>query len=63
MIDGQTATNFLFGLASRVGPSSGADDIPREIRRQQWSVFNVIDVVSSGRRRGLTNVGVDRAQS
>ena len=37
----QTATNFLLGLASRVGPSSGADDIPREIRRQQWSVFNV----------------------
>ena len=37
----QTATNFLLGLASRVGPSSRADDIPREIQRQQWSVFNV----------------------
>ena len=39
--DRRTATNFLLGLASRVGPSSGADDIPREIRRQQWSVFDV----------------------
>ena len=37
----QTATNFLLGLARRAGPSSGVDDIPREIRRQQWSVFNV----------------------
>ena len=38
----------------------GADDIPREMRWQQWSVFNVLFDVQETR---VANVGVDRAQS
>ena len=59
----QTATKFLLGLASCVGPTSGADDIPRDTTAAVVCVQRAVDVVSSGRQRGLPNVGVDRAQS
>ena len=37
----QSGANFIRNLASRVGPLGIDDDIPRQIRRQQWSVLNV----------------------
>ena len=37
----QSGANVILNLASRVGPLGIDDDIPRQIRRQQWSIFNV----------------------
>ena len=44
--EGQTrtvdaASEFIRRLVERVGPVRLEDGVPREIRRQQWSVFNV----------------------